>query len=137
MKVNGYEMPDDLLYDDDYQWVKVEGDTATLGVIEFGLKQAGTIAFVELPFPGDTFEKGEEYCSLESGKWSGHKKMPCKAEIIEVNEKLVDDPELLNRDPYGEGWLVKIKILDKSGLDDLMTVEKAAEWLKKEIEKFK
>lgn len=133
MKVKDYELKDDLLYDKDYGWIKIVGDIATLGVIEFGVKQTKEIAYVELPELGKKLKKGENYAVMEAAKWAGALKMPLSGEIIEVNEKLLDNPELLNKDPYGKGWIAKVKIENREEIKELMNVKKTAEWLKKEI----
>jgi glycine cleavage system H protein len=136
MKLKEYDLPDNLLYDENYGWVRIEGETATIGVTEIGVKQTKEIAYVELPNIGDKFKKGEDYAVMEAAKWAGSLKMPLSGEITEVNEeKLLDDPALLNRDPYGEGWIIKIKIENPEEIEELMDVKEASEFYKEKMEK--
>ena len=129
MKVNDCELPDDLLYDKDYGWVKVDNDVALLGVTEFGVKQAKEIAFIELPQVADEFRRGQEYAVLEASKWAGSLKAPLSGEVLEVNEKLIDAPTSLSKDPYNS-WLVKIKLENPEEVDGLMDVKEAGEFYK-------
>lgn len=135
MKLKDYELKDDLLYDENYGWAKIEDDTATIGVTEIGVKQTKEIAYVELPNVGDKFKKGEDYAVMEAAKWAGSLKVPLSGEVTEVNEeKLLDDPTLLNRDPYGEGWIVKIKLENPEEVKELMDAERAVEFYKSKVE---
>jgi len=129
MKVKDYNLPDDLLYDKDYGWAKIKDDVATVGVTEFGVKQTKEIAYVELPETGKKFSQGEPYSVMEAAKWAGQLKMPLSGEILEVNETLLDDPTQVNKDPYGKGWIAKIKISNKEELKKLMDVKAAAAWI--------
>ncbi len=109
MNINDYNFEEGLYYDEDHGWVKDEGDFVTIGVTDFFQKVAGEIVFVELPLVGRTIEKGQPYSSIESGKWVGRLKAPLSGEILEVNEELQDFPYTINDDPYGDGWVIKVK----------------------------
>ncbi len=127
MKANNWELPDDLLYNDDNSWVKLQGDTATVGVIEPAAKSVEEFVFIQLPEKGKDIKEGEIYVSLEAVKWSGHLKSPVSGQITEINEELFDDPSLINKQPY-KSWIMKVKLahMPKS----LMKVEEATEWIK-------
>ncbi|RWU07301.1 glycine cleavage system protein GcvH [Pseudodesulfovibrio sp. S3] len=103
-------MPDDLLYAKSHEWVLIEGDIATVGITDFAQEQLGDLTFVELPEVGDTFEAGSEMGSVESVKAASEIYSPVSGEVIEVNESLEDNPEKVNEEPYGDGWLLKFKI---------------------------
>jgi glycine cleavage system H protein len=121
--------PSDYLYSRDHEWVRVEGDTCVLGITEHAQEELGEIVFVELPEEGETFDGGDEVGTIESVKAVAEVYTPVSGEVTEVNSALTDDPELINDDPHGEGWLVKLKIEKKSQLDELMNAEKYEEYL--------
>ena len=136
MNIQGYEFPDDLYYDKNHYWARIEDDAVVIGATDFTQKLAGEFVFVELPYEGDTVEQGKPFATIESGKWTGRIYAPVSGEIIEVNEDLEDDYTMINKDPYGEGWIVKVS---PSNLDaDLKKLihEKAdmEAFIKKEIE---
>lgn len=112
--------PDDYRYTEDHEWLKVDGDTATVGITDFAQQELGEVVFVEMPEAGETFDAGEEIGSIESVKAVSDIYAPVACEIVEVNSELDDSPEVVNEDPHGKGWLVKIKITDASAIDDLM-----------------
>lgn len=112
----------DLLYTEDHEWVKVEGDMAYVGIADYAQENLGDIVYVELPEVDDEFEKEEAFAAVESTKAAADVYMPFSGKIVEVNEELIDDPALLNSDPY-ENWMVKVELADKSELDELMTSE--------------
>ncbi len=112
----------DLFYTEDHEWLKVEGDEAYIGLADFAQDALGDIVYVELPEVDDEFEKEEAFSAVESVKAAADVYMPVDGVIVEINEDLMDDPALLNEDPY-ENWIVKIEIKDKSQLDELMTAE--------------
>ncbi len=120
-----------LLYTNDHEWVKVDGETALIGIADHAQDQLGDIVYVELPEVDDEIEKGEDFSAVESVKAAADVYMPISGNVIEINEELMDSPELLNTDPY-ENWMVKIDILDKSELDDLMTSEEYEKFLAEE-----
>lgn len=112
--------PNNLKYSEDHEWVKVDGDTVTIGITEFAQSELGDIVFVELPDEGDEIEKGEDFGSVESVKTVSELYAPVSGEVIEINEELEDSPELVNESPYEEAWMLKIKFADESQLDELM-----------------
>ena len=130
-------MPDDLYYHKEFMWCRVEGDSAVVGFIDYAQQVSGDISFVEMPFEGDEVNQDDEVGTVETGKWVGKLFAPVSGTIEANNEKLYDDPTIINEDPYGEGWIFKIKMSDSSELDNLMTAEGSVDWLKEEIEKNK
>lgn len=112
--------PEDYLYTEEHEWLKVDGDVATLGITDFAQNELGEVVYVELPESGESFEAGEELGSIESVKAVSEIYTPVPCEVVEVNEELEDSPETVNDDPHGEGWLVKIRLESKDALDDLM-----------------
>ena len=110
MDIAGYHFPDGLLYDRDHNWALIEGNTATIGMSDFGQGLAGEIVYAESPRVGREITSGEPFMSLESGKWVGRIKAIVSGKIIEVNEELEWESTLINEDPYGEGWLAKVEI---------------------------
>ncbi len=131
----GYLIPDDLYFHKEHMWVKVDGDTAIVGMDDFSQKLAGELSFIELPMEGDEVSKDEAVGSYETGKWMGKIFAPVSGEVVEVNEELEDDPSIVNQDPYGKGWMFKIKMSDPSEVDSLMKGDSVIPWLKEEIEK--
>jgi glycine cleavage system H protein len=126
MEFEGYSFPDDLKFEKNNYWAKLDGDTVITGAGEFISKQAGEITFVDLPEEGDELTQGKPYGSIESGKWVGRIYAVVSGEVLEVNTSLEDEPEKINADPYNEGWICKIK---PSKLSDewasLMTVDES------------
>ena len=114
------EFPSDLLYTDHDEWVRVDGDEVATGITDYAQDQLSDIVYVELPEVGDTFDKGEPYGVVESVKAASDIFMPVGGEIVAINEQLEDAPEIVNQDPYGKGWFVRIKMSDQSDLDGLM-----------------
>ncbi len=127
MKNNDYNLPDDLLYNKDYSWVKVEKDTVTVGIIEPAAKKVKEFVFVKLPEKGKTLKQGDNYVSLEAVKWSGHLSSPVSGEIVKVNEGLFDKPSKINKDPYGS-WIMKVKLSKPEETKELMKADEAAKW---------
>jgi glycine cleavage system H protein len=117
------KIEDGLLYTDDDEWIRVEDGEATIGVSDYAQDSLSDIVFLELPEEGESFDKGESFGVVESVKAAADLYMPVAGEIVAVNEDLLDEPEVVNQDPYGEAWLVRIKIADKSQLDELMDAE--------------
>jgi len=124
------ENPSELKYTKEHEWIKVEGDEVTVGITDFAQKQLTDIVFVELPEKGKVFDKDSQMAVVESVKSVSDLFAPLSGEIVDVNSKLTDTPDLINNDPYGDGWFVKIKIKDKSELDSLMTLEQYEESVK-------
>jgi glycine cleavage system H protein len=110
-------------YHEEHEWVRVEGDEAVIGISDYAQDQLSDVVYVELPEVGDTFEQGDIFAVVESVKAASDVYMPVSGEILEVNEVLEDSPELVNQDPYGEAWFVRIAMADLSELDGLMDAE--------------
>jgi len=138
MKIGDYEFPDDLYYDKDHNWARVEDNIVTQGLRDFGQDLAGELVYVEVPRVGRKVEKGKPFMSMESGKWVGRVNAMVSGEIVEVNEELEWEPSLINKSPYEKGWLVKIKADDLSELEGyLRTSDPAfAEFIAAEREKY-
>ena len=115
--------PDDLLYHQEHDWVKVEGDTATFGITWYAQDQLGEVVFFDPPDVGTQVTKDQPYAEVESVKAVSDVFAPLSGEITEVNEALKDSPETINDDPYGEGWLVRVRLSDASQTESLMDVE--------------
>jgi glycine cleavage system H protein len=113
-------IPQNLKYTKDHEWVVVEGDIATIGITDFAQSELGDIVFVDITTEGETLDQEEVFGSVEAVKTVSDLFMPISGEIIELNEKLDGDPELVNSDPYGDGWMIKVKITDASQLNDLL-----------------
>ena len=112
--------PEDLLYHPEHDWARVDGDTATLGITWFAQDALGEVVFFDPPEVGSTITKDESYAEVESVKAVSDVIAPLSGEIVEVNTALGDSPETINEDPYGEGWLVKVKLSDASETDSLL-----------------
>ena len=123
-------LPDDVKYTDDHEWAKPKGDVVRTGISDFAQDQLGDIVFVELPEIGDTFDKGEEFGTVESVKAVSELYMPMGGKVTAINEELEDAPELVNNDPYSGGWMVEIKPDDGDELNTLKDREAYLEMLK-------
>lgn len=136
MKVRDYNFPDELYYDNNHFWARVEGDVVVMGTTDLTQKMAGEITFVDVPEEDDEVTQGKPFGSIESGKWVGRVYAPVSGTIAEGNEDLEDEPELVNQDCYGKGWICKItpSNLD-ADLKKLMQGQAYAEWVEKEIVK--
>lgn len=115
--------PTNVKYTNEHEWVRIEGDEAYVGITDYAQTQLGDIIFVDIPTEGETLEKGETFGSIEVVKTVSDLFLPIGGEILEVNPALEENPELVNKDPYGEGWIVKIKPTDVSEADDLLDAE--------------
>ena len=116
-------LPDDLLYTKDHEWVRVEGDIAFIGITDFAQGELGDIVYVEVETVGDTLDAEEVFGSVEAVKTVSDLFMPVGGEVLEVNEGIESAPESVNSDPYGHGWIVKIRITDVSELDGLLSAD--------------
>ena len=116
-------IPKELKYTKDHEWVRVEGDIATIGVTDFAQGELGDIVFVEIESVDETLDAEEVFGSVEAVKTVSDLFMPIGGEVLEFNEALESDPELVNNDPYGDGWMIKVKISDLSELDNLLSDE--------------
>lgn len=112
--------PDSLRYSNDHEWVAVDGDIATIGITDFAQSQLGDIVFVDVATVGETLEADEVFGTIEAVKTVSDAFMPISGEVIEFNEELNDAPETVNQDPYGKGWMIKVKMSDASQVDALM-----------------
>ncbi len=113
-------IPENLLYTEDHEWVKLDGDYAFIGVTDFAQKELGDIVFVEVETIDEPLEKGDSFGTIEAVKTVSDMFMPIGGTVVEFNEEIESDPEVINKDPYEKGWIVKIKISDKSDLDELL-----------------
>jgi glycine cleavage system H protein len=139
MKIGGFEFPDDLYYDKEHGWARVEGKVVTQGFSEFAQAIAQEIVFVEVPRAGRKVTQGETFMSLESGKWVGRVQAMISGVLKEANEELEWEPTLINESPYDEGWFVKIEASDLGELDNLMRPSNPAftTFIQAELEKYK
>lgn len=116
-------IPKDLKYTEDHEWVKVEGDVATCGITDYAQGELGDVVFLELPEEGDDLKQGDVFGSVEAVKTVADLYAPVSGAVTEVNGELEDEPELVNKDSYGKGWLLKITLADPGELDGLMDAE--------------
>ena len=139
MEIAGYNMPEELYYDQYHFWTRVEGDEVVIGMDDFAEKLAGQIVFVQLPFVGKAVTAGKKFAKVESGKWLGTVYSPVDGEVSAVNEELEANPSLINSDCYGKGWMYKIKPADISQINSLIHGGKDVlePWLLEDIKKFK
>ncbi len=116
-------IPTDLKYTNDHEWVRVDGDVAVVGVTDFAQGELGDVVFVEIETEGESLDKGETFGTVEAVKTVSDLFMPVDGKVVELNEALADEPELVNKDPYGEGWMIKIKVAKAAELETLMSAE--------------
>jgi len=131
-EISELNLPADVRYAKDHEYARLEGDMIKIGLDDYAQDQLGDIVFVEMPDVGDTFKKGEVFATVESVKAVSECYMPIGGEIVAVNEGLEDEPELVNSDPYGKGWMVEVKPDDVAEMDTLMTNEACLASLKGE-----
>lgn len=125
-------VPPDLLYTKEHEWVLVEGETATVGITDHAQQELGDVVYVELPEEGASFEAEESFGSVESVKAVSEIFMPLAGKVTEVNGDLSEAPEVINEDPYGEGWMIRVALDDTNQLDELMSPEDYLSYLKEE-----
>ena len=113
--------PNDLKYTKDHEWLRVEGNVAFVGITHFAQSELGDIVFIDVDTEGESLEKEEVFGSVEAVKTVSDLFMPINGEVLEFNEKLEDNPELINSDPYGEGWIIKVSLNDDSDMEDLLS----------------
>jgi len=118
-----YNIPRNLLYSDEHQWLYQEGDIATIGITDYAQSELGDIVFIELPEVGEEIVQGEPFGNIEAIKTVSELFAPVSGEVLEVNESLADDPTQINKDPYGDGWMIKVQIHDLEELEALMPAE--------------
>jgi len=122
--------PSEYLYSREHEWIRVQDDVCVLGITEFAQQELGEVVFVELPEVGQVFDAGDEVGTIESVKAVAEVYTPLAGEVVEINEAVVDDPELINEDPHQEGWLIKVRFSSAADLKDLMNAEKYEEYVK-------
>jgi len=128
------EFPEDLKYSKEHEWVLVEGSVATVGITDYAQDQLGDIVFVELPAVGDKVSKEDAFGVVESVKAVSDIYAPVSGKVVEVNDDLPENPEMLNEDAYGDGWIIKIEMNDPEELQDLMTAAEYEEYVAEEKE---
>jgi len=119
-ELNELNFPDDARYAESHEWVRTEGDKVKIGISDYAQDQLGDIVFVELPEVGDTFNKGEEFGTVESVKAVSELYMPIAGKIVAINSSLEESPEKVNNTPYGDGWMIEVKADNPPEVDDLM-----------------
>ena len=124
--------PEDSKYAKSHEYVHMEGEVGTIGITDYAQKELGDVVFVELPQVGTQLDAGDELGSIESVKAVSELFAPVSGEVVEINEALADKPELVNTDPYGDGWMIRIKVSDTSELDVLMSAEEYEEYCETE-----
>ena len=124
--------PEDSKYAKSHEYVHVEGNIGTIGITDYAQKELGDVVFVELPQVGTNLEQNEELGSIESVKAVSELFSPLSGEVVEVNERLRDSPELVNTDPYGDGWMMKMRLSVPEEVDEMMTAEEYEEYIEKE-----
>jgi len=116
-------LPENLLYTKDHEWIRIEGDTGYVGITDFAQGELGDVVFIEIETLGETLEKEEVFGTIEAVKTVSDMFMPVGGEIIEVNPALEESPDVVNKDPYGKGWMIKIRLTDLSEIENLMKAE--------------
>lgn len=112
--------PEGLKYTEEHEWISIDGDIATIGITDFAQSELGDIVFVEVETIGESLGKNEVFGTVEAVKTVSDLYLPVSGEVLEVNERLTDEPELINNDPFGEGWIIKLKVDHVADLDELM-----------------
>ena len=116
-------VPAELKYTKEHEWIRVEGEEAYVGITDYAQSQLGDIVFVEVETEGDNLEAGDTFCSIEAVKTVSDLYMPIAGEVLEFNSELEDQPDLVNKDPYGKGWIIKVKVEDEAQLDGLLSAD--------------
>ena len=127
-------VPEDLHYSKDHEWVRAEGDVATIGITDYAQNSLGDVVYVELPKVGEEFATNESFGSVESVKAVSEVFSPVGGAVIQVNEQLNDTPEKVNTDPYGEGWMIKVRMTAPAEVDSLLTAAEYEDFTKAETE---
>lgn len=127
-------VPEDLHYSKDHEWVRVDGDTAIVGITDYAQDSLGDVVYVELPKVGDQFAANESFGSVESVKAVSEVFSPVSGEIAAINESLTDEPEKVNGDPYGDGWMIRVKMSSRGEVDSLLTAAEYEDFTKGEAE---
>jgi len=121
------KIPDSLKYTKDHEWIRVENNEAWVGITDFAQHELGDIVFIEVETVGETLDKEEVFGTIEAVKTVSDMFMPVSGQVLEFNEELSDQPELVNKDPYGDGWIIKIKISDPSQIEELLSASEYRE----------
>jgi len=129
-ELSALNLPDDIKYSQDHEWVRIEGDTLVIGITDYAQDQLGDIVYVEMPRAGDTLARGDEFGTVESVKAVSELFLPVGGEVLTVNADLEESPELVNQDPYVKGWMLEVKPEGLSEMDDLMDKGAYLEMLK-------
>ena len=116
-------VPAELKYTKEHEWIRVEGEEAYVGITDYAQSQLGDIVFVEVETEGDNLEAGDTFGSIEAVKTVSDLYMPVSGEVLEFNSELEDQPDLVNKDPYGKGWIIKVKVEDEAQLDGLLNAD--------------
>lgn len=124
--------PSDLKYTKDHEWVRVNGNTAVVGITDHAQRQLGDVVYVELPKVGNTLEASDAFGSIESVKAVSEAFAPLSGKVTKVNEELMESPELINEEPYGDGWLIELELSNSKQLDGLLSASQYEEYLKEE-----
>jgi glycine cleavage system H protein len=124
--------PDEYRYSKEHEWIKIDGDRGTIGITDFAQQQLGDVVFVELPEAGSSFAAAEVFGNIESVKAVSELFLPVSGEIVEVNQAAVDSPEMINKDPHGEAWLVVVKLTNPAELEGLLSVEDYQKYVEEE-----
>jgi glycine cleavage system H protein len=127
-------VPEDLHYSKDHEWVRVEGDEAVIGITDYAQNSLGDVVYVELPKPGDQFAANESFGSVESVKAVSEVFTAVTGEVTSINESLADEPEKVNADPYGSGWMIRIRMSNPGEVDSLLTAAEYEDFTKAETE---
>jgi glycine cleavage system H protein len=123
-------IPDNLKYTKEHEWILLDGDTATVGITDFAQRELGDIVYVEVDTEGEELDQDEVFGTVEAVKTVSDLFMPVSGEVKEFNEALEDEPELINKDPYGKGWIIKIKVKNPGDLDALLDAEAYKKYIK-------
>lgn len=122
-------IPSNLRYTKEHEWIRVEGEVAYVGITDYAQSELGEIVFVDINTEGETLAQNEVFGSVEAVKTVSDLNMPVEGEVLEINESINDQPELVNNDPYGEGWMIKIRVVSPAELDTLMDAETYKEFI--------
>lgn len=123
-------IPENLKYSEEHEWIDTNGNIATIGITDFAQSQLGDIVYVEVETVDETLSQGEIFGTIEAVKTITDLQLPVDGEVIEFNEKLKDNPDIINSDPYGEGWIIKMKVKDPSQLENLLSADDYSEFIK-------
>lgn len=127
-------VPEDLHYSKDHEWVRVDGDQAIIGITDYAQNSLGDVVYVELPKAGEEFAANEPFGSVESVKAVSEVFTPIAGSVVKINEALADEPETVNSDPYGEGWMIRLKMANPGEVDSLLTAAEYEDFTKAESE---